>query len=246
LALIEELEKSGNWLFRWRSYLPIALIVMYLGVLREYEYPGQSERLHRAWGMLCLSISAIGLIVRSYTVGHTPAGTSGRNTKRQVADSLNQTGAYSVVRNPLYLGNFIMGLGVSLFAHLWWLVMIYVLVWWIYYERIIFAEEAFLRRKYGAEYLRWAEVTPILIPSFKSYKKSDLKFSLRNVLKREYNGFFAVIVILFVFECVGNYSVKHRLEIAPLWSVLLAGGFAVWIVLLGLKRYTRLLDLEGR
>ena len=246
MALIEELERSGNWLFRWRSYLPILLIALYLSVLRDYEYPGHSEQLHQVWGVLCLLISAIGLLVRSYTVGHTPAGTSGRNTKRQVAESLNKTGAYSIVRNPLYLGNFIMGLGVSLFAHVWWLVMIYVLVWWIYYERIIFAEEAFLRRKYGEEYLRWAEVTPILIPNFRLFRKSDLRFSMRNVLKREYNGFFAVIVILFVFECVGDYFVKSKLEIDPMWSVLLAGGFAVWIVLLALKRYTSLLDIEGR
>jgi protein-S-isoprenylcysteine O-methyltransferase Ste14 len=223
MALIEELEKSGNWLFRWRSY-----------------------RLHQVWGVLCLLISAIGLIVRCYTVGHTPAGTSGRNTKQQVAEALNKTGAYSIVRNPLYLGNFIMGLGVSLFPHLWWLVMIYVLVWWIYYERIIFAEEAFLRRKYGEEYLSWAGVTPILIPDFRLFKKSHLGFSMRNVLKREYNGFFAVIAILFAFECVGEYSVKHKLEIDPVWSVLLGIGFAVWIVLLALKRFSKVLDSEGR
>ncbi|MGC9453013.1 MAG: methyltransferase family protein, partial [Oceanipulchritudo sp.] len=51
-------------------------------------------------------------------------GTSGRNTKQQVAYSLNTTGFYSVVRNPLYLGNFFMYLGIALFTHHWWLVLV--------------------------------------------------------------------------------------------------------------------------
>ena len=101
------------------------------------------------------------LAIRAYTIGHTPKGTSGRNTKKQVANALNTTGAYSLVRNPLYLGIFFMGLGVALFAHLWWLTLIYVLAFWLYYERVIFAEEAYLRDKFGAEYLSWADRTPI-------------------------------------------------------------------------------------
>jgi len=185
MALQEQFENSGQWLFRWRSYLPLAGIAMVLLALREYEYPGHSEKLDHIWEVICLCVSFFGLAIRSYTIGHTPKNTSGRNTKRQVADALNTTGIYSVVRNPLYLGNFFMFLGVALFPHLWWLTLIFVLAFWLYYERIIFAEEAYLRTKFGAEYLDWAERTPVFVPRFRNYQKSNLPFSLKNVLRRE-------------------------------------------------------------
>ena len=104
MALREEFESSGNWLFRWRSYLPVAGLAIILLAFREYEYPGNSETLDHIWEVVCLLVSFFGLAIRAYTIGHAPGGTSGRNTKRQKADTLNTTGAYSLVRNPLYLG----------------------------------------------------------------------------------------------------------------------------------------------
>lgn len=246
MALQEEFESTGNWLFRWRSYLPLFLIGIFLLSLREYEYPGHSEKLDALLEALCLIISFFGLGIRIFTVGHTPKRTSGRNTKKQVAGTLNTTGIYSVVRHPLYLGNFFMGLGIALFVHLWWLTLIYILVFWIYYERIMFAEEAFLRKKFGAEYMKWAEITPTFIPRFKSYVKPDLPFSLRNVLKREYNGFFAVIIVLFILEVAGDLVVEQKFEIDLYWIVILSVGFAIWIVLRTLKKKTELLNINGR
>ncbi len=246
MALREEFENAGNWLFRWRSYLPLAVIGIFLLALREYEYPGHNEYLDHLWETLCLFISFIGLGIRIFTIGHTPKGTSGRNTKKQIADTLNTTGIYSIVRNPLYLGNFFMGLGISLFAHLWWLTLIYILIFWLYYERIIFAEEAYLRNKFGDEYLKWANNTPAFIPKFSQYKKPNLPFSFKNVLKREYNGFFAVIFVLFIMETVGEIFVEGRLEFDMGWLIILGIGFVIWVVLRSLKKYTNVLNVKDR
>ncbi len=246
MPLREEFERTGNWLFRWRSYLPLILIAIFLFAMRGSKYPRHSERLELLWEASCLLISFIGLGIRAITIGYTPQGTSGRNTKNQVANTLNSTGMYSIVRNPLYLGNFFMWLGIALFAHIWWLILVYILAFWLYYERIIFAEEEFLRKKFGDEYLDWAKKTPAIIPRFSKYRKPDLPFSMRNVLRREYNGFLAVIVVMFLFETIGDLYTRSEFDIDFGWILLLGVGFTVWIVLRTLKKYTTLLNVEGR
>ena len=246
MALREDFERSGNWLFRWRSYVPLMVIGIFLLAMRGYEYPGHSEKLEDYWEIFCLVISFFGLGIRIITVGHTPKRTSGRNTKKQVADTLNTSGLYSAVRNPLYLGNFFIGLGISLFANMWWLVLVYILIFCIYYERIIFAEEEFLREKFGQEYLEWADRTPVIIPRFSQYKKADLPFSFRNVLKREYNGFFAIVVVMFMLELAGDFFYTGEIDFDRGWVILTSISFIIWIVLRSLKKYTSILDVEGR
>ncbi|NLH40039.1 MAG: hypothetical protein GX445_08265 [Elusimicrobia bacterium] len=246
MALREDFEKEGNWLFRWRSYLPLAAFGIVLLAIRDYEYPGHSETLDHIWEAICLLVSFFGLGIRILTIAHTPKGTSGRNTKKQIADTLNTTGLYSVVRNPLYLGNFFIGLGVSLFAHLWWLSLIYILAFWLYYERIIFAEEEYLRGKFGNVYLEWADKTPVFVPKLSLYRKADLPFSLRNVLGREYHSFLTMIIAMFVLEIVGDLFAEGRLDFDFGWIVLLGIGFTIWIILRILKKYTNILNVEGR
>jgi len=246
MTLQEEFERSGSWLFRWRSYLPLVLIGVVLLTMREYRYAGDSEILDHLWEAVCLLVSFFGLGIRIFTVGHTPKATSGRNTKGQVANTLNTTGLYSVVRHPLYLGNFFMFLGVILFVCLWWLTLIYILAFWLYYERIMFAEEAFLRKKFGDEYLTWANNTPAFIPRFRNYRRPDLPFSLKKVLKKEYHGFMAVIVTMFILEQFGEIAMGEKFHLDTHWVVLLFFGFVVWATLRILKKGTTLLNEHGR
>src|SRR5687767_12527035 len=108
MALQEEFEKQGLWLFKHRSKIP--LVVLLIGTilyLRTEKYPEtfilQDTPYEPYYEALCLLISLLGLAVRVYTVGHTPKNTSGRNTDEgQVAEVLNSTGSYSMVRHPLY------------------------------------------------------------------------------------------------------------------------------------------------
>lgn len=248
MLLRNHFESSGNWLFRWRSYLPLFILSIFLLAMHGYARPGGNEQIESLWEGFCLLVSFFGLGIRVYTVGHTPKNTSGRNTSKQVAETLNTTGAYSMVRNPLYLGNFFMGLGLALFAFFWWLAMIYILVFWLYYERIIYAEEAFLTEKFKQEYVQWANRTPVIVPDFRLYQKPALPFSLKNVLRREYNGFFAVVLCMFVLEAVGDMFLSDsiRISIDTEWQIALIVSFVVWLVLRFLKKYTAVLNVKGR
>ena len=160
MALINELEKQGNFLFRYRGQFPVLLFFLAIPFLYWTELELLNELTRARFTFIAILISFLGFCVRAYTVGTTPKGTSGRNTKEQKAYVLNTTGIYSTVRHPLYLGNFLMWIGIVLFTYNFYFVMLVSLLYWLYYERIMFAEERFLERKFGDEYIKWASSLP--------------------------------------------------------------------------------------
>jgi protein-S-isoprenylcysteine O-methyltransferase Ste14 len=246
MALKEEFEKTGNWLFRHRSRMPLLMIGIILVFMRRFHYLENSEMMDGLWEGLCFSVSFLGLAIRIKTIGHTPKGTSGRNTSSQIAEALNTTGMYSIVRHPLYLGNFLIWMGISLFPHQWELIVICALSFWLYYERIMFAEESYLSGKYGNEFEEWAGETPAFVPDLRKWRKPELPFSLRNVLKREYNGFFVIILSMSALEMIGNLFTVGKLEFDLTWKIILTAGCIIWMTLRFLKRKTLFLHVEGR
>jgi protein-S-isoprenylcysteine O-methyltransferase Ste14 len=246
MALVNELEAQGNWLFRWRSYLPFLLIVLIAVAFRHFDYPFHSYFVHEVWEQACLTVSLVGLLIRGLTIGYTPARTSGRNTEGQIADELNTTGIYSIVRHPLYLGNFLIGLGISLVQMVWWLPVIYTLAFWVYYERIMFAEESFLLNKFGDEYRRWASATPAFWPRFSQWRKPPLLFSFRNVLRREYTGLMIVVLGHAGVEFSEHLVMDHRVVYEVFWVLFIAIGVTTYFVLRTLNRRTELLKVPGR
>jgi protein-S-isoprenylcysteine O-methyltransferase Ste14 len=249
MALREEFEKQGNWLFRWRSYLPLLIIPLFIIALQSTALVNrESAGLGaRCWEVFCFVLSLLGFAVRCLTVAFVPSGTSGRNTKEQIAAVLNTTGIYSIVRHPLYLGNLMIIFGLLLFIRVWWFGAIGALMFWVYYERIAFAEEEFLRRKFGAAYLEWAEKTPALLPRIGNWNRPDLTFSLRKVLKREYSGFFALIASFTSLNVLREIVVNtQHPQIGLGWVVLFVFGLVVYLTLRTLKKKTTILDVSGR
>ncbi len=96
MALKEEFERRGNWLFIYRSYLPIGILIdaILVAVYRNL----QNKNLFfssTTYGITSLSIGVIRLPIRVYTVGYTVQNTSGHNTYHgQVAYMLNSTSPY--------------------------------------------------------------------------------------------------------------------------------------------------------
>jgi hypothetical protein len=182
-------------------------------------------------------------MMRVLTVGFTPRGTSGRNVEQQVADELNSTGAYSMVRHPLYVGNFFMWLGVVMMTYNAWFVLVICLVYWIYYERIMFAEEQFLIRKYGDAYVQWASVTPAFIPKFSNWRKPKENFNLRKVLRQEKNGLLAVFLLFAILSAATHgFDMSIFLSQQFYLTLCLAASLAAYLVLKVLKYNTSLLN----
>ena len=149
------------------------IIMMYLGNRQAILFDMRDE-------LIFLGVSLFGQVIRILTVGFAPKNTSGRNTVNgQLADELNVTGIYSLLRHPLYLGNLFMWLGPVLFIRSIWVTVVFGLLYWLYYERIMFAEEQFLRRKFGEIYDKWSETVSSFIPYSFNYIQPKLPFSVQ-------------------------------------------------------------------
>ncbi len=250
MALQEEFEKQGIWLFRYRGVLPMVILAIgALIYLRSQYYPEiyflQNAEYEFLFGMFCLAISLGGLAIRVYAVGNTPKNTSGRNVKEQVADELNTTGIYSVVRHPLYLGNFFIWLGPAILTGHFWFVIAFCLFYWVYYERIMFAEEQFLRRKFEARYQEWASITPAFFPNLSLFKQSTLSFSWKKVFKKEKNVLAGIFLLFTVFDLACALMDKnHQISYFLLSACLLTG--VMYLILKYLKKKTTVLDEDGR
>jgi len=246
MTLHEEFERAGNWLFRRRGYLPLLLLPIPVAAMAGVHYPAHIHGLDLAWEGACLLLSLLGLGVRVATVGFVPRGTSGPNTRRLVADSLNTTGTYSVVRHPLYVGNYLMWLGVAAFPRAWWSPLLASLAFWLYYERIMFAEEEFLRRKFGPLYTSWAAITPAFLPRLTLWRRPEARFCLLTVLRREHSSLLALMASLTVLEVASEHAYTGRVVVDPVWGTALAATLVLCLAVRVVKHRTRLLHVEGR
>ena len=131
-----------------------------------------------------------------YTIGNNSPRTSGRNTQKiRLIGILNTSGIYSVVRHPLYLGNYLMWIGIVVYTHNISFVIIVSLMYWLYYRKNPMFAERFL--KFGQTYLTG------------HYR--FLLFLLKNGLFRKstHSIFFKKCVEEGIFECLQQWLVLY-------------------------------------
>ena len=191
-------------------------------------------------------VALAGLGVRAYVAGHVPQGTSGRNTRSQICEGLNTDGAYSMVRHPLYLGNFLIWLGVALVPRSAWLLLLVTAAFWIYYERIMYAEEEFLRNKFGERYLFWARTTPAFLPNPRLFRRPSLPFLASD---RSSKGVLELVRghrVVCVARDDGEFECSWSLGLGAGWTTLVTICGLTYVALRCVKRRTHWLDVAGR
>ena len=248
MALLHSFEKSGNFLFKFRGQLPVILFLMAIPAVyfTDYEFLDFHPALKISLTIAAGLISFLGQYIRAVAIGTSNKHTSGRNTKEQVADALNTKGIYSTVRHPLYLGNYFMWIGIVLFTFNIWFFLVTSLLFWIYYERIMFAEERFLERKFGQDYLNWSLQVPAFIPSHKNYIKTEIPFSMKTILRREYSGITATIIGFVFVDFLRNWFSTGKIEFTIGQISWFVGALLFSLILRTLKHKTKILFEEDR
>jgi protein-S-isoprenylcysteine O-methyltransferase Ste14 len=216
------MERAGRVLFRWRSFTPLLLLAVALPFLWSRRGPASP-----LWGVAGLLLCLGGEALRAWVLGQVPDGTSGQN-EELIATSLNTTGPYALTRNPLYLGNLGITLGLCLIAHDALLLAVVALLFAVQYRAIIAAEEKFLRERFGAAYDAWCARVPRFWPRL-AKPAPVAPWDFRRALRKEHNPVAAWMALAIVLV-----ASERRGPLLP-YGAALAVVAAVWLAVKGWK-----------
>jgi len=205
--------RLGKFLFRFRSFTPLPLIV-----LTFIFFKPLSAAPH--WAVIGLIIACAGEGVRMISVGYAGSGTSGRENFLK-AESLNTTGLYSLARNPLYWGNgFIFAGLLTMYAHPLALVL-FVAFLFLQYHFIVLAEEEFLRLRHGQAYSEYCGRINRWLPRFNAYARPRQRFDRRKVFFKENDSSFNLLFAAMLILAWKDHVFFGRLR-RPVWMAVAA------------------------
>jgi protein-S-isoprenylcysteine O-methyltransferase Ste14 len=114
-----------------------------------------------------LGICFLGLLIRTWSTGHL------RKEKK-----LAISGPYKYTRNPLYLGNFVIGISVAFASRSWWVFAYFAAYFLLFYPLAIKREMKRMKEFFPGEYDEYKRKTPLFFPSWRSFSLSGKnKFS---------------------------------------------------------------------
>ena len=246
MSLSRSFKKQGDFLFKYRGQFPVLLFFLSLPFVSSIDYSSFALVHKQILMIVSILFAFAGFLVRFYTVGTTTKGTSGRNTKKQVAKILNTSGVYSLLRNPLYFGNFLIWIGITISTFSIYFIIVVSLLFWLYYERIIFTEEYFLENKFGDKYVEWSNNTPVFFPNFSNFISSNTQFSVISVLRREYASVLSAVIGFIYIDLLKNYFITGTFMLNEFALQILVFTLIVTFIFRTLKHYTNLLNEDGR
>jgi protein-S-isoprenylcysteine O-methyltransferase Ste14 len=144
--------RMGAVLFRHRGWLPVPFLLVPL-LAR-----GNTDEMNWILGVVFI---VLGEAMR--LAGVAAAGTVTRRRSRTV-QRLVTYGVFAWMRNPLYLGNFLIWLGFIVISGVFWFIPVAIVLFAIEYTLIVRYEEGVLESIFGDEYLRYRDRTSRWFP----------------------------------------------------------------------------------
>ena len=197
------LVRAGHLLFKSRDFLfPLVLLVIAIGT--RPAIAGGNLRADHAMDVVGLMVSLSGQALRVLVIGLVYITRGGQN--RQVwANSLVDGGMFAHSRNPLYVGNLLILLGLALVHNGWAMYLVALPVFVFVYAAIVSAEEKYLTGRFGNAYADYCRRVPRWLPSLRGLGRTVAagNFDWLKVLRKEYGTPFAWLsgfLLLLVWE----------------------------------------------
>ena len=223
----------GNFLFRYRN----GLFPLFYALLFFKSSPVFPD--YRVALLIGLLVALSGQVLRAVTIGLDYIQRGGRHRK-VYADKLVQGGVFAHCRNPLYVGNFLILLGVGLAANSALFLSVAIPFFIFAYWAIISAEENYLRNKFGEEFENYCARVNRLVPNFSGFKQtfSAMRFNWSKIVVKEYGSAYIwmaamPLVVLKNLWLTREYQ-KNQPLVLSLWSIFIVVSLAY-----GLARYLK-------
>jgi protein-S-isoprenylcysteine O-methyltransferase Ste14 len=207
----------GNFFFKYRNWL---FIILYL-LLFIPSPPLFGERTlgvhYYYWPLIIgLLITVSGQIIRGATIGLAYIIRGGKEGK-VYAEELVTTGIFNHCRNPLYVGNILMLLGVGVLSNSLIYVALIMPIFLLIYQAIVLAEENFLRSKFGASFGQYCSRVNRWIPSLKGISATfrSMHFKWTRWILKEYNTQYVwltgiTLILLFKYPQLTDNNEEKR------------------------------------
>jgi protein-S-isoprenylcysteine O-methyltransferase Ste14 len=219
----------GNFFFKYRNLLFILLYGLLFLPSPELFTENIFQAEYKTWPLIIgLFVTVLGQAIRGATIGLAYIVRGGKD-KKVYAEHLVSTGIFSHCRNPLYVGNILMLLGVGILANSLIYVAIIMPLFLFIYQAIVLAEENFLRGKFGADFDVYCAKVNRWIPSLKGIGAtfSSMEFNWKRWVLKEYTTQFiwlAGIVLLII----RLYQIEDILK-NSIYAVLVLGLFYLYV-----------------
>jgi protein-S-isoprenylcysteine O-methyltransferase Ste14 len=172
--------------------LAFILVVIFRKIFFRQAGSGWEENLLRIIGLLSLLLGqVIRVSARGYKAEHS-----------KNSHALIEGGPYQVVRNPMYLGILLIGLGVVLMLFNWWVVLLFLLIFTARYFPLILSEEQKLRNMFPGTYEAYCRRVPRMMPRITGLIKINVRKYLPIKLiwfKKEINSIISLLIVILLF-----------------------------------------------
>ena len=201
------LVRLGNVFFHHRNAL-FPVVFLLVAALSKPRFPAGSIRTDRIVDAVGLAIACTGQALRGLVIGLAYIRRGGKH-RRIHADELVTDGFFAHSRNPLYLGNMLvyLGLFVMLDSVLGWLVGVPFFL--LAYLAITAAEEDYLHRQFGETYAAYHRRVPRFLPDWRGIGDTlaGMQFNWKRLVRKEYGATFiwmTTALALIYWEAVRN------------------------------------------
>lgn len=228
----------GNFFFRVRNWLfPVTYTILL--VLTRPHSVFHNNLLDTTWLVIGAGIAVIGQAIRMLTIGFDYIERGGKDGKVH-ASFLVKGGVYAHSRNPMYVGNVCIAIGLLMFSESPMAILVGVPFFLLVYQSITVAEENFLRGKFGRDYEEYCRTVNRFFPNLGGLAQtlSQSKFDWKKAVRKEYGTVFmtALGLIMLPWWRIHYQQNWHEEWEYMRWAI---GLFVLSTVIYGTIRYLK-------
>jgi len=232
--------KLGDFLFKYRNAVFPFLIVTLFVAFRPIEWTFAGEPQEQLKNVIAILVVLAGLGLRAAVIGLAYIKRGGVD-KKVYADRLVSEGFFAACRNPLYLGNMVVYLGIFLMHGNPLLILLGTGLFLVIYSAIIAAEEHYLLGKFGDVYRDYMASVPrwsIRIAVLRAEMRR-MRFDWRLVLAKDYSTVASASMALLAAEVLENVRAHEAADLADRAPIYVGLALFVGVATLTVRHWKK-------